>query len=218
MIDKFRRPLPLTRLLVIAGTVTGAVAIYCVGYTWLAGRPETLPQALGWAIANVLPWLLAIEWAKRAPGVAQALGALVVAAAASLLLGYASAASASDVLFELWRRLPSFAAAAAIVALLRSPIGRGRRGAEEIRLLPQQIEWVRAAGNYVELRAGGRTIVQRGSLAAYEHELSPHGFVRIHRSMLVRRDRIARIRREDVVLQDGTHLPVGKRYRTAIAA
>ena len=34
----------------------------------------------------------------------------------------------------------------------------------------------------------------------------------------VRRDRIARVRRQDVVLHDGTHLPIGKRYRAALAA
>jgi DNA-binding LytR/AlgR family response regulator len=60
--------------------------------------------------------------------------------------------------------------------------------------------------------------VQRASIGSVERELATHGFVRIHRSTLVRRDRIARIRPHDVVLHDGTHLPVGKRYRAALAA
>ena len=80
------------------------------------------------------------------------------------------------------------------------------------------VDWVSAAGNYVELRAGHRTIVHRSSIAAVESELSPHGFVRIHRSLLVRRDRIAKVRPQDIILHDGTHLKVGKRYRTALAA
>jgi DNA-binding LytR/AlgR family response regulator len=72
---------------------------------------------------------------------------------------------------------------------------------------------VKAAGNYVELRSAGRTIVQRASISSIERKLEPHGFVRIHRSMLVRRDRIATVRPQDVVLLDGTHLKLGKRYR-----
>ena len=83
---------------------------------------------------------------------------------------------------------------------------------------PAQIDWVRAAGNYVELRSHGHTIVHRSSIAAVERDLADHGFVRIHRSILVRRDRIARIRPQDVVLVDGTQLKIGKRYRSDLAA
>jgi DNA-binding LytR/AlgR family response regulator len=68
------------------------------------------------------------------------------------------------------------------------------------------------------VRANGCTVVQRASIGALERDLAKHGFVRIHRSMLVRRDRIARVRPQDVVLHDGTLLPVGKRYRAALAA
>ena len=39
--------------------------IYCVAYTSLAGRAESAVEAFGWAIANVLPWLLSIEAGKR---------------------------------------------------------------------------------------------------------------------------------------------------------
>lgn len=75
-----------------------------------------------------------------------------------------------------------------------------------------------AAGNYVEIRAAGRTRVERTSLAAVERRLARHGFVRIHRSTLVRRDRIARVRPADVILADGTSLKTGKRYRAGLAA
>jgi DNA-binding LytR/AlgR family response regulator len=76
---------------------------------------------------------------------------------------------------------------------------------------------VQAAGNYIELRVGDRTVVHRASISAAERDLVDHGFVRIHRSTLVRRDRIARIRPEDVVLTDGTHLKVGKRFRSQLS-
>jgi len=217
MLDALRRPLSLP--VVAAGVASGAigVAIYCLVYTALAGRPETLGQSLGWAIVNVCPWLVATEAAGRAPTWLTATAALGAALIASLALGYLFDASAEPLTFEAVRRLPALAASAALIALLRSRAGQ-KPACQQMKLLPRQIDWVRAAGNYVEVRAGGRTVIQRASIGAVERELSKHGFVRIHRSTLVRRDRIARIRPQDVVLHDGTHLPVGKRYRAALAA
>jgi hypothetical protein len=217
MLDALRRPLPLPIL--AAGVAAGAllVAIYCLGYTALAGRPESVASALGWAIANVCPWLLAIEGGKRAPTLPLATAALLAALIGSVGLGYALAVSSDPLSFELWRRVPALGATAALVTLLRSPIGRRDKNSSAIPLLPRQIDWVQAAGNYVELRASGQTIVHRGSMSAVERDLAGHGFVRIHRSTLVRRERIARVRPHDVILADGTHLKIGKRYRSALA-
>lgn len=217
MLDLLRRPLSVARLAALACAASALVAIYCLAYSALAGRPESLSQVLGWAIANVLPWLVAIEFAKRAATATAALAIIGGAAAISIALGYATGESAGSIQFELIRRLPSLAISLGMAALLRSPVGRSRQ-ADQLPLFPRQIEWVRAAGNYVELRAAGRTIVHRASLSAVEQELAGQGFIRIHRSMLVRRDLIARIRPEDVVLSDGTHLRIGKRYRAALAA
>jgi DNA-binding LytR/AlgR family response regulator len=75
---------------------------------------------------------------------------------------------------------------------------------------------VSAAGNYVELRGSGRTVLHRAPLSHVQAELERHGFVRIHRSILVRRERIARVRRNDVILTDGTSLKTGKRYRSTL--
>lgn len=59
-----------------------------MAYSALAGRPESLGQSLGWAIVNLVPWLLAIEAAKRASNWAVASLALIAAAIASLALGW----------------------------------------------------------------------------------------------------------------------------------
>jgi DNA-binding LytR/AlgR family response regulator len=94
-------------------------------------------------------------------------------------------------------------------------LGAGDAGA--LPLPADQIERVEAAGNYVEIRRrSGPVLVHRASLAAIERELVRHGFVRIHRSHLVRRDAIARIRPADVILRDGTSLRTGKRFRTTL--
>lgn len=217
MLNALRRPVPSHLLAAGVAAAAVLVALYCVGYTWLAGRPETFAEAFGWALVNVCPWLIGLEAAKRAPHWPAALLALLAALTGSVLLGLILGMGAESLGFELWRRVPWLVVVAGVVMLLRSGFGQSHRPTAEIPLLPRQIDWVRAAGNYIELRAGGRTVVHRSSIGAAERHLAHHGFVRIHRSTLVRRDRIARVRPQDVILLDGTHLPVGKRYRAALA-
>lgn len=216
MLDTLRRPLSLPYLL--SGAIAGAllVAVYCLGYTALAGRPETFDNAFGWAIANVLPWLLAIEAGKRAPDWTSTFLVLAAALGGSVLLGYGLGVSDDLLAFEAWRRAPALAATAGLITLLRSEVGRRESNGGAIPLLPRQIDWIQAAGNYVELRASGQTVVHRSSISAAERDLATHGFVRIHRSTLVQRNRIARVRPNDVILTDGTHLKVGKRYRATL--
>ena len=50
---------------------------------------------------------------------------------------------------------------------------------------PDDIITVKAEGNYVLLQRQVGSYLLRESLTAMEHSLKPHGFIRIHRSMLV---------------------------------
>ena len=218
MLETLRRPLQLHVLAVGSATAVILVAAYCAAYTWLAGRPEAFLESLYWSLANVYPWLLAIEGGKRARGSAAFGAVLIAAASASLGLGYLLGVNGGGVAFELSRRVPSLILAIAGVMLQRSQIGVARESCSSIPLIPGQIDWVRAAGNYIELRAGDRTVIHRSSISAAERDLSRHGFIRIHRSILLRRDHIARVRPRDVVLHDGTHLPIGKRYRASLTS
>jgi hypothetical protein len=218
MLAAIREPLTPRQLTLSLVGVAAAVALYCVGYSAPSGRSESLIAALGWALANVCPWLVALEGAKRAKGPGGVAIALALGFAASLTIGFALAGAEWSWTFEAWRRIPALAVLAVIAAVLRWDRVRARRNAAEpLPLLPRQIDWVQAAGNYVELRAGGRTIVHRTSITAAERDLAGHGFVRIHRSTLVRRDRIARVRPADIILTDGTHLKVGKRFRSQLS-
>jgi hypothetical protein len=219
MIRLLRDPLPPKQLALLSAATAAAVAIYCLGYSALAGRPETVAQSFGWAIVNVLPWIPALELAKRARRWSGAALALAGGLTASLVLGYLLVDAGGSLWFETWRRVPALVAVTVAALALRWTNNRVARAANDpLPLLPRQIDWVQAAGNYVELRAGGRTVVHRSSISATERDLADHGFVRIHRSILVRRDRIARIRPQDVVLVDGTQLKIGKRYRSDLAA
>ena len=212
------RPLsPLHAGIAVAG-VSAAVALYCVGYSAMSGQRETIASAPGWAVVNIAPWLAAIELSKRHADPRRMLAVLFVAAISSVVLG-ALLLGAELSGFELWRRVPALLLCAGVGILILHL--RRREAAAQTGPIPvpaTRIDWVRAAGNYVELKIGDRVVLHRTTLSAAERELGERGFVRIHRSILVRRDHIARIRGEDVVLRDGTHLKVGKRYRSALAA
>ena len=77
------------------------------------------------------------------------------------------------------------------------------------------IDWIEAADNYVVLHAGGRTHVLRETMARLEQRLDPEQFVRIHRSAIVRLDRVVRLESAsrgdyDVTLRDGTRLTLSR--------
>ena len=80
-----------------------------------------------------------------------------------------------------------------------------------------EIERVSAAGNYVEIGWGPRTLLHRATLSAVEAELGA-AFARIHRSHLVRRDAIRRIETDrsgdfTVHLASGSEVRGSRRYR-----
>jgi DNA-binding LytR/AlgR family response regulator len=84
-----------------------------------------------------------------------------------------------------------------------------------------EIEWLQAAGNYVNLRVRGRDYPLRSTIGGIEARLDPSRFVRIHRSYIVRLDQVASIEPVDggdarVHLRDGTCLPCSRRHREAL--
>lgn len=93
-----------------------------------------------------------------------------------------------------------------------------RDGARRHVLDPARIDWVEAAGNYVELHGPDGPVLHRAPLSRMQAQLAGAGFVRIHRSRLVR---LAAIRTVEstpsgdftVVLADGTRLGGSRRYR-----
>lgn len=87
------------------------------------------------------------------------------------------------------------------------------------RFLPlSEIDWVEAAGNYVELHRGATSVLHRTSLSGLERQLTDAGFVRIHRSRLVRRGAVEEVVSKPsgdfvVRLRDGHELMGSRRYR-----
>jgi two-component system LytT family response regulator len=85
------------------------------------------------------------------------------------------------------------------------------------------IDWVEASGDYVAVHVGKKSWLVRETVSAMYKRLAPHGFLRIHRSTLVRADRVHELRpllngEFTVVLNDGTELKLSRNYRDALEA
>jgi hypothetical protein len=85
-------------------------------------------------------------------------------------------------------------------------------------LLPvDEIEWVQACGNYVNLRRQQHDYPLRSSLGAFEQRLDPATFVRVHRGYLVRLSLIEAIEPTEagdahLRLRDGSRVPCSRTY------
>ena len=93
-----------------------------------------------------------------------------------------------------------------------------RDGARTRWFAATEIERIEAAGNYVELLTGAGPVLHRATLANVEAELSPHGFVRIHRSRLVRAAAVTATTTTpsgdfEVVLASGDRVGGSRRFR-----
>lgn len=102
----------------------------------------------------------------------------------------------------------------------RIPIeGRGR-----VKFLPvSQVDYITSSGPYAEVVASGRKHLIREAMQVLEERLDPSQFIRIHRSTIVRLDRVDTLHRGaggdyEVQLRDGTRLRVSRSRRDALAA
>lgn len=96
-----------------------------------------------------------------------------------------------------------------------------RENGRAVIIQVHEIERIEAAGNYCEIHTGKETYLLRQPISRLETELDSKRFVRIHRSTIVRHDRIRQIETAFqgdyvVTLRDGTRLPAGRTYRQAI--
>jgi two-component system, LytTR family, response regulator len=85
------------------------------------------------------------------------------------------------------------------------------------------VDWIEAADNYVVLHAGVEAYTVRDTLTRLDAELDPDVFVRIHRSTVVRLDRIVELLPSFhgdfvVVLRDGSRLAMSRTFRPRIEA
>ncbi|MBV7257092.1 LytTR family transcriptional regulator DNA-binding domain-containing protein [Pacificimonas sp. WHA3] len=207
----------MPRLAAFCGAVVIGAAIYCLIYNMLAGYQETLWNALRWPIVNLVPFIIALEHARRCTRWTQRSIFIGIAITASLLLDFAIG-DGESVAFELTRRLPTLGLSYALLLIgdarfAAAPAPARLSDAMTLPVPAEMVDQVRAAQNYVELHIGDRVITHRATMAQMERALPQDSFVRIHRSRIIRRDRIAKIGCGTVILNCGTELGVGARYR-----
>ena len=93
-------------------------------------------------------------------------------------------------------------------------------GSEKRRLSLKDIRWLEAERDYVRVHMKGRALLVNALLGEMEKALGD-GFLRIHRSAIVRKDKVRAIGRGRfsvpvLELEDGERLSVGRKYREAV--
>lgn len=93
-----------------------------------------------------------------------------------------------------------------------------RDGSRVHWVAPNEVDWAQAAGNYVELHGAFGSVLHRQTLTALEQTLALHGFVRVQRSRIVRKQAVAGIETRpsgdfDIIMASGERLGGSRRYR-----
>lgn len=88
---------------------------------------------------------------------------------------------------------------------------------EMIRIATQDIDRIEAERDYMRLHIGTRSFLLHQTITELERRLDPAQFVRLHRSTIVRRDRIARLSHDGMgvwhaVLTDEERIRIGRTY------
>ncbi|PAJ72517.1 LytTR family transcriptional regulator [Pseudoalteromonas sp. NBT06-2] len=86
------------------------------------------------------------------------------------------------------------------------------------------ILWIAGAGNYVELYLSNedRPILHRETLTSMQEKLTTSGFIRIHRSIIVRKQNISELKPTEngdylVTLKNGATLNLSRRYKQSMS-
>ena len=91
----------------------------------------------------------------------------------------------------------------------------------EVLIAADTVDYIAADDVYARVHATRKRYLMRVTLDALERELDPAHFVRVHRSYIVRIDRIAGVRRHPngsraVQLTNGARIPVSRRRRVVV--
>ncbi|WP_026603693.1 LytR/AlgR family response regulator transcription factor [Methylomonas sp. 11b] len=92
---------------------------------------------------------------------------------------------------------------------------------EHIRVTEDRITRIQAERDYVRIHVDGAEYLYHETLTALEQRLCPEDFIRIHRSAIVRRDAIARIKQAPfaamlAIMKDGTEVRIGRTYAAVV--
>jgi two-component system, LytTR family, response regulator len=96
-----------------------------------------------------------------------------------------------------------------------------RVGNRDVIIPLDGVEYIQADDVYAVVNANGRRYLVRSSLDALERALDPTRFARVHRSYIVRVDRVRDVRRDEtggaeLSTMSGVRIPVSRRRRAVI--
>jgi two-component system, LytTR family, response regulator len=127
------------------------------------------------------------------------------------------------------RRAGDGPAESRLLALLEELRPRGRAtdrlavdaGTHMLFIPTSDVDWIEAKGKHVIVHAGEHSYQMREGLTSVAERLDTRDFLRVHRSSVVRVDRIREVHRwfrgdYRLVLADGTRLTTGSTFRRAI--
>ncbi len=81
-----------------------------------------------------------------------------------------------------------------------------------VKLNTMEIFWVEALGDYMVIKTAKETLTTHATMKSIESKLSNHEFIRVHRSFIVRLDKIAYIEDNAIVILDKV-IPLGKAHK-----
>lgn len=90
-----------------------------------------------------------------------------------------------------------------------------RSSGKTYRIPVSQISYCEVQGHYISMCINGEIRVYRCSIRELEEQLGSYGFFRCHASYLVAADAIQEIRQAEILLKDGSIVPVSQRRRKA---
>ena len=85
----------------------------------------------------------------------------------------------------------------------------------------EQVDWIEAAGNYVQLHVGDESHLIRSTMKGLEEKLDPSRFIRVHRSAMVNISRIKEIQpwfngEYTITLESGANVTTGQSHRETL--
>jgi two-component system response regulator AlgR len=94
---------------------------------------------------------------------------------------------------------------------------------EMIRIAAADIDRIEAERDYMRLHVGARSFLLHQTITELERRLDPALFIRLHRSTIVRRDRIAKLSHDGLgawraILIDDSEIRIGRTYLPAARA
>ncbi|MDN5214366.1 response regulator transcription factor [Fulvivirgaceae bacterium BMA12] len=90
-----------------------------------------------------------------------------------------------------------------------------RADRKTIKLPLQKIIFIESLKDYVKIHTDQKVVITKEQISQLEARLSPHQFMRIHRSFIIATDRIEAFSHEGIEVE-GKTLPIGRSYKNSV--